>query len=375
MSRQRLVALAFCASLISASAVAQMTVPTNFRAGAPQQDPPYQSSPGVYVTPTTWRVTFSWSPVAGADNYSLEVSTTTSFPTIGKSSTQAAGTATSQLWGGLTSGVTYYFRLCAIDRIPTYEFGPCTNPLPVTYTVPVAPTPTPSPIPIATAVPTLTPTPGVPSGWTATSYTATTDIAVGSNGAVWFINGGTISRLTATGPQAVTGSGIRIAVDPNGVPWVVNLSKGIYRWNGSGWQPMPGSANDIGIGANGAVWIIGSDMIPYSWNGSGWVKGTGAGLRISVGPDGNPWLVNNAGAIYKWSGTAWSQIPGPAARDISVGPDGTVYIMMNGGFSFYRWSGSAWIQEPGVTAATVAAGPGLHAWVAQGNTTASVITR
>ena len=214
-----------------------------------------------------------------------------------------------------------------------------------------------------------TPTPAPVTGWTSTSYQAT-EIAVGKNGAVWFINGGAIYQVTASGPQAVTGAATNIAVDPNGVPWVVASNHNIYKWNGSGWTMMTGLANDIGIGANGAVWIIGTDSVPASWNGSAWVKISGAATRISVDASGTPWVVNSAGSIYKWTGSAWQQLPG-AATDISVGPDGTVYVVASG--NIFRWGGTSWILETGVAGTTVAAGSGLHAWVARSGQ--AVLTR
>ena len=217
----------------------------------------------------------------------------------------------------------------------------------------------------------VAPAGAAPAGWTLTAYQAS-DIAVGRNGAVWFINGGTIYQVTASGPQAVPGAARNIAVDPNGVPWVVNSSGNIFRWNGSGWTQMPGLANDIGIGANGSVWIIGTDSVPASWNGSTWVKISGLGTKISVDPSGRPWVINSANNIFRWTGSSWQQLAG-GATDISVGPDGAVYVV-GGASQIYRWDGTSnWIPETGVTGSAVAAGLGLRAWVARAGQT--VITR
>ena len=217
----------------------------------------------------------------------------------------------------------------------------------------------------------VAPAGAAPAGWTLTAYQAS-DIAVGRNGAVWFINGGTIYQVTASGPQAVPGAARNIAVDPNGLPWVVNSSGNIFRWNGSGWTLVPGLANDIGIGANGSVWIIGTDGVPASWNGSAWVKLSGGGTKISVDPSGRPWVINAANNIWRWTGSSWQQLAG-AATDISVGPDGAVYVVGGGG-QIYRWDGTSnWIAETGVTGSAVAAGLGPRAWVARAGQ--PVITR
>ncbi len=224
------------------------------------------------------------------------------------------------------------------------------------------------------STPAPAPAPAGQPRWGETAYKAY-DIAAGANGSVWFIgaadqggsNGG-IFRVTPSGPQQVAGGAMRIAVDPAGIPWVVNSGNQIYRWNGSAWQQMPGAARDIGIGANGAVWVIGTDMSPYKWNGSNWSKVSGGAVLISVDPAGNPWVVNASGQIWRHDGTNWSLLPG-TARDIGVGADGAVYVVGagSGNTQVYRWTAniSNWTAESGVTGFSVAAGPAGTAYVAR----------
>jgi len=80
---------------------------------------------------------------------------------------------------------------------------------------------------------------------------------------------------------------MRIAVDPSGAPWVVNVNGNIYSRASGSWQLMPGLAKDIGIGADGSVWVIGTDPTPggygiYRWNGSDWSRIDGGATDISV---------------------------------------------------------------------------------------------
>jgi hypothetical protein len=169
-----------------------------------------------------------------------------------------------------------------------------------------------------------------------------------------------IYRWDGTAFQQQPGGAWRIAVDPNGRPWVVNHGNQIWRWNGSSWDLMPGVAIDIGIGANGDVWVLGTTGIPHKWDGNNWRAIGGGAKRIAVDAVGNPWLVNDAGQIWHWKGTEYELLPG-SARDIAVGPDGTVLIVSTspsaGGFQVQRWGSGQWIAEGDAVGAAVAAGP------------------
>jgi len=98
------------------------------------------------------------------------------------------------------------------------------------------------------------------------------DIALGSDGSVWIIGntsaaGGFVVRKWNSSSfvsVADGGSGMRIAVAPNGRPWVVADNGSIWRRTSSStssatWDAITGCANDIGIGGTGtgAVWVVG----------------------------------------------------------------------------------------------------------------------
>jgi len=59
----------------------------------------------------------------------------------------------------------------------------------------------------------------------------------------------------------VDGGGVRIAVGPDGLPWMVNSVGNIYHDEGHGWVQQPGGGRDIGVGADGSVWLIGGTEI------------------------------------------------------------------------------------------------------------------
>jgi hypothetical protein len=102
---------------------------------------------------------------------------------------------------------------------------------------------------------------------------AATDIAVGADGTVWCIGiqsvgGGYNIRYFDKSKQSwvtIPGGAVRIAVLPNGLPWVVNNGGNIYRWSGSSWEQLPGAARDVGISADGSVFVIGTDGNVYKW--------------------------------------------------------------------------------------------------------------
>ena len=204
------------------------------------------------------------------------------------------------------------------------------------------------------------------------------DIAVGANGAVWVIGtdpqpgGYGIYRLDGFGGFVADGGALRIDVEPDGRPWVVNFDHEIYRLGNDGfWQRMPGYALDIGIGADGSVWVAYYEGV-YRWNGFSWDNYGGSGSRIDVGPDGTPWVVGLSDRIYTLTSTGWLQLPGEAG-DIGVGADGSVWVIGTPDEDFfnfdgielqgiYRWNGFDWDQVEG-NGLDISVGPDGEPWV------------
>jgi hypothetical protein len=202
------------------------------------------------------------------------------------------------------------------------------------------------------------------------------DLGAGNTGTSWVI--GTDPDIGGYGIYSWTGSGwtrnagaaTRVAVDPVGVPWIVNAYNTIYRLGAGGWQQMPGSAMDIAVGADGSVWIVGTNETLggfgiYSWNGGSWQPIDGGGSRIAAGPDGKPWVVNSWGAIYQRGPGGWVQLPG-GAYDIGVGSNSRITVVgtnrLCGGYGLYTWDGSSWSSVAGA-AIGLSLGPNGKAWV------------
>jgi hypothetical protein len=173
-----------------------------------------------------------------------------------------------------------------------------------------------------------------PQGWVRRPYLAQ-DIGANYNGEVWIIGIGDVGagnfniwhwNKNKSDWDPIDGGGVRIAVDPSGLPWVVNAQGQVWQRTKTGWIQHPGQlAKDIGIGADGSVWIIGTNPVGtagdfgvWRWNGSGWGPIDGGAVRITVDPSGFPWVVNSKGEISRRGITGWQKQPG-LAKDIAVG--------------------------------------------------------
>lgn len=137
------------------------------------------------------------------------------------------------------------------------------------------------------------------------------DIGVGANGTVWILgtkylkdaNGYAISYWKDDRWIQVDGGARRIAVGPDGSPYIVTGVGSIYHRVNDSWQQLPGQASDIGVGAEGTVWIVGTNPVPggfgvYYFDGAGFRPVDGGATNIAVGPDGMPWVTNTDKRIF-----------------------------------------------------------------------------
>lgn len=206
------------------------------------------------------------------------------------------------------------------------------------------------------------------------------EITGGSAGEMWVIGNQALLSGTDNGIYVYEngwvqgpGSAVRVAVDPNGNPWVVNSLGDIYSWSPSGWVQQQGLATDIAIGPGGGIWILGwadystpaQGPTVFSWNGSGWTAEPGQAVRIAVDANGDPWVVTGYGTVYKWNGTGFVQQGSVQGTEIGTGTFGEGLIDATrsclGGDGIWTWQSSAWSQVPGC--AVGIAGVGSLPWV------------
>jgi hypothetical protein len=173
----------------------------------------------------------------------------------------------------------------------------------------------------------------------------------------------------------------RIAVSPEGIPWVVDAAGRVFKYDGSSFVPIltRGCATDIGVGPNDSAWVIGCDAPVAGDRGVYYLVGSPAsptsqwsrfgamlGKRISVSPEGVPWVVNSAGIVSRRvvhitpsSGTTTSYFvqiptaPGECASSIGVGSQGDAWkldcaFVPPYGYGIYHWTGSAWAHVSGL---------------------------
>lgn len=205
-----------------------------------------------------------------------------------------------------------------------------------------------------------------------------TDVSVGANGTIFLIGKRNVSStggyniLYLKNGKFITlphCAAVKIAVSPDGIPWVVNKSHLIYKYidSSSPWQQMPGTATDIAIGANGSVYAIGtkkvSDTGGYNimkWNGEKWNDMPDcAGIHIAVDPNGIPWVVNKSNIVYRYSGKyLWNPINGVRANDIGIGADGSIFITAKSADEYiYKLNHGMWVLFPDASGSSISVTP------------------
>jgi hypothetical protein len=198
------------------------------------------------------------------------------------------------------------------------------------------------------------------------------DVGVGADGSVFVVGSDT---LNSAGDHSIfkfynnqfhqisNGAGVRIAVSPQGVPWVVDQSNQIFKYSGGTWTQVQGQATDIGISSNSSIFAIGTQVVTTTggydimkWNGSGWdIMPESAGINITVDPSGTPWVANKSNIVFQYGGTLlWNPIYGVSANDIAAGGDGSIYISGTDTSlpNVYKYTGGGWSQVPGLSNAT-----------------------
>ena len=199
------------------------------------------------------------------------------------------------------------------------------------------------------------------------------DIGVSSESdpSIWIIssepfgNGFRVKHFNGTDWDSTDGGAVRIAVGPDGIPWLVDSVGQIWRrtttdpFVGGAWQLLPGRARDIGVGADGTAWVLGVDSVPggsgvHRFNGSFWVRAVdGAAVKIAVDEGGRPWVVNSSGRVFRRTtsdpsvANAWTDLGGNAS-DVAVAIGGSGRHAWAVGSESGNLRLSVWNEQPSV---------------------------
>ena len=141
--------------------------------------------------------------------------------------------------------------------------------------------------------------------WNGSSFVqapgAAMDIGVGANGAVWIIGPDqSIAQgafapgtRTVTGWTRIDGAATRIAVDPTGNPWVVNINGAVYHHAANGWTLIApnGTGKDVAVGADGSVYLVSGTPAAGGFSivrlqGQSWTGIGAAGVNVAAGAAG-----------------------------------------------------------------------------------------
>jgi hypothetical protein len=133
---------------------------------------------------------------------------------------------------------------------------------------------------------------------------------VGGDGSVWALGNTPVTGgygiyhwdATTWTWAAIPGGAVRIAVDPNGYPWVVNNVGAILRWDGTTWQQLPGAARDLAISPDGTTWMIDTPLVTNRCPTTGCVAET---IPSMPSAHCQPAFTSCDGNIYVWTGSAW----------------------------------------------------------------------
>lgn len=196
-------------------------------------------------------------------------------------------------------------------------------------------------------------------------------IAIGADGSVFGLDrGGNILRWSNRKNKfdSFPGALMRISVDAQGHPWGISALGRVFRHDGNQWRQIyNATASDLSVGFDGTVLASNAAGRLLKLNDAKTrfkpIPGTGVAY-VATGPDGTAWTIRKDKLVQRCDVTPCKIYP-QKANAISVGPDGSVYIVSNinrlmrlnkdGNFEI--------IQTPGHIPATVAVGPMGYPWL------------
>ncbi|WP_036189753.1 tectonin domain-containing protein [Marinobacterium lacunae] len=196
------------------------------------------------------------------------------------------------------------------------------------------------------------------------------EIAIGPDGSVFALGAeGELLRWQNSRSRFLAFPGIlkKIAIDPYGLPWGINTSGEVYRHSEGDWKAIPNiKAADITISPLGQIYVSNSAENIFRYNPllNRFERISGVfGEQLAAASDNSLWIVRQDGRVYQCQQTECDYRKRSNAVDVSVGPEGSVFITTDRG-QLYLWErdGSRWIKQFD-NAVHVSVGPGGYPWV------------
>lgn len=169
------------------------------------------------------------------------------------------------------------------------------------------------------------------SNWRLVQNIVATDVATASDGTVMVVGPQNVlhrylpaedrfERLAAPAEDQPAPGGLRVALEPNGVPWVILADGYVARCEKLACLRLPIQARDIAIGPEGTVFLVDINRALRRWDPRRQdfdrlplPSAIDAPAAVAVGPRGKPWLATLSGDI--WSSAFF---PRDERRDITT---------------------------------------------------------
>jgi hypothetical protein len=168
--------------------------------------------------------------------------------------------------------------------------------------------------------------------------------------ALWVLNDdGRVARYTVGSwqPVSVPGRPARLALSPNGTPYLAGRDGKLWTYDPSnGWTSLGCCVSDVAAGsafpsAPDDVWVVTPTGAILENNGSGWNPQPGSATRIAASADGGIWIVDRSERAAQWSGTSWT-VTGCCFSDIGAANGNLAYAIGDEHESVWRFDGSSW---------------------------------
>lgn len=157
-------------------------------------------------------------------------------------------------------------------------------------------------------------------------------IAIGKDGSIFALDeNGNVLRWSNRRRdfESFPGALVRIAVDPDGVPWGISNLGRVFFNTGVKWeQVLDATASNLAIGSDGTVVIADASgtLFKFDENSKRFKRIQGSGIDVAVSPEGVVWAINADGFVQSCETFPCKLLP-QKATDISIGPDGRVWVV------------------------------------------------